>query len=275
MLIGVIKFPASQLEGDPQAAVRIISSVRPSSLMGDASILSSLANNIIRGGVDARMGLRGIAATAEVLLPNHRHLIERAFGCSVFDRYGLAEGTGYVAQECDMHHGLHVNGALVVTEVVKDGEVCGPGETGRLIITNLHNYGMPFIRYDTGDLATVGDECPCRRAFSVLARIEGRYPQWVLTETGPVAWTNFIDALQTTNFSSIEEYQFVQSKIGELTLLVAPKSALSTAQVQQLMKRLNTVRPFVKVNVEAVDSIRPSASGKHVLFKPLQPLGAS
>jgi phenylacetate-CoA ligase len=269
MLTGLFTIPMSWLEGDPGAAVRIIRSVRPSALMGDLSILSSVANNIIRGGVDARMGLRATAPTAEVLLPNHRNLIARAFNCSVFNRYGLAEATGYVAQECNAHQGLHVNGGLVVVEVVKDGEPCGPGETGSIVLTNLHNYAMPFIRYDTGDLATVGDGCSCGRAFPVLARIEGRSPQWVLTESVPVPLTGYLWTLQLTNFP-ISQCQFVQSKIGELTLLVAPKSALTTAQIAKLAKLLATVRPFVRVNVEAVDSIQPEASGKRVIFKPLR-----
>jgi phenylacetate-CoA ligase len=168
-----------------------------------------------------------------------------------------------------MHHGLHVNGGLAIVEAVRDGEAGGPGETGRLIVTNLHNYAMPFIRYDAGDLATVGDVCSCGRVFPVLERIEGRSPGWVLTESFPVSWTSFLVPLLSMRLPLIEQFQFVQSKVGELTLLLAPKTALTTRQILQLMERLNSVDPLVKVNLETVDYIEPTTSGKIVLFKAL------
>lgn len=49
-----------------------------------------------------------------------------------------------------------------------------PGETGRVVATNLHNFATPTIRMDPGDLATVGAPCPCGRGLPVLARIDGR-----------------------------------------------------------------------------------------------------
>ena len=269
-LIGELCIPMSRLEGDVPAALTFIRSLGLTSLIGDVSVLSSLANRILRMSADTAMGLRGIATTAEFLSPTDREMITRAFSCPVFDRYGVAEAAGYVAQECDQHSGLHVNSGLVIAEVVKNGEICGPGETGRLLVTSLHNYAMPFIRYDTGDLATVGDECSCGRAFPILKRIEGRSPSLVMTDSLPVSWMRFHAALMMTNIATIERFQFVQSRVGELVLLVAPKSALTDLQIAEVDKRLNSVHPLVRVRVEAVDSIVPTTSGKHELFKPLK-----
>jgi phenylacetate-CoA ligase len=269
ILLGEVRLPVSRLTRNPMAAVRLIRSLRPASLVGDVSIVSSLAYRTLHAGVDAEIGIRGITTISEVLLPNHRGIITEAFHSPVFDRYGLSEVAGYVAQECQEHHGLHVNTGLVKIEVLKDGQVCGPGETGRLIVTNLHNYAMPFIRYDAGDLATVGDECPCGRAFPVLARLEGRSPGWVLTKSFPISWTSFLVPILSMHVPLIEQFQFVQSKVGELTLLVGPRTALTTHQIQQLTERLNAVHPLVNVKLELVDFIEPTASGKYVLFNPL------
>ena len=268
-VIGELRVQVSRLEGDAHEAIEVVKALHPSSLIGTVSILSSFSNNILRSGVEARMDLRGIATSADMLLPSHRDMIAKAFESPVFDRYGLAEMSGYVAQECDTHQGLHVNEGLVIAEVVKDGQLCGPGETGRLILTNLHNYVMPFIRYDTGDIATVGDECSCGRSFAVLARIEGRSPGWVITKSIPIAWTSFLVQLQSMNFAKIEQFQFVQKKVGELTLLIAPRSALVNSEITQLTRHMNSIRSLVTVKVEIVDSIEPAASGKHILFKPL------
>lgn len=269
-LIGELCIPMSRLEGDALAALTYIRSLGPTSLIGDVSVLGSLANAILRVNADAAMDLRGIATTAEFLSPTHREMIARAFSCPIFDRYGVAEVAGYVAQECHEHAGLHVNSGLAIVEVVKNGEICGPGETGRLLVTSLHNYAMPFIRYDTGDLATVGDECSCGRAFPILKRIEGRSPSFVMTGSLPVSWMKFHAVLMMMNISTIERFQFVQSRVGELVLLVAPKSALTELQIDELDKRLNLVHPLVRVNVEPVDSIVPAASGKLEPFKPLK-----
>jgi phenylacetate-CoA ligase len=268
--MGGVRIPVSRLDHDPVSAVRLIRSFRPAALTGNASVLSSLAYGFLRIGVDAKMNLKAAATTAEILLPRDRELISRAFDCPVYDRYGLSEVAGYVAQECSAHQGLHVNGGMATVQVVKDGQVCGPGETGRLIVTNLHNYAMPFIRYDTGDLATVGNACSCGRAFPTLTRIKGRASHWIQTQSLPVSWTLFMSSVQDLNIMSIEQYQFIQTDVGELRLLIAPKSALTTTQMVELKKRLNAVHTFVKVNVEAVDSIEPGAGGKRVLFKPLQ-----
>ncbi len=268
-LIGEIRVAPLRLE-NPAIAVRLIRSLHPASLLGNVSILSSFANGLLQADLDSETGIRAIATTGEVLLSNHRDLIERAFKSPVFDRYGLKEVAGYVAQECEAHQGLHVNGGLVIAEVVKDGEVCGPGETGRLIVTNLHNYATPFIRYDTGDVVTVGDTCSCGRAFPVLTRIEGRAPNWVITESLPVSLTLFVSALETMNIKSIQQFQFIQRKIGELQLLLAPQSALTTEQIDQVAKGLSAIHPQIRVNVEVTDMNSLTESGKRVLFKPLQ-----
>jgi phenylacetate-CoA ligase len=269
-VIGEVIIPISRVERDVRAGVQLIRSLRPDSVIGLVSTLSSFAKRVLDAGLEDGMNLRAVVTSAEMLLPNDRDLIARAFGSPVFDRYGLAEVAGYVAQECHVHQGLHVNNGLAVVEVVEDGQVCGPGETGHLVVTNLHNYAMPFIRYDTGDLATVGDVCPCGRAFPVLARIEGRSANWVITESAPLSWTRFLGALEAMNITSVEQYRFIQTAVGNLTLLVAPKSALASAQIDELAKRLNSIHPLVKVKVETADSIPPAASGKRILFEPLK-----
>jgi phenylacetate-CoA ligase len=268
--MGSVTFPAKTLETDPVEAVELIRSFHPAALMGDVSVLSSFANTLIDMRRHARdVGLLAVATHAEMLLQRDREVIAQVFGCPVFDRYALSEVAGYVAQECEYHCGLHTNAGLAKVEVVRDGEVCGPGESGRLIVTNLLNYAMPFIRYDTGDLATVGEDCQCGRAFSSLSSIEGRSANWVITESFPVAWTRYLGALQTMSVESIERFQFVQTDVGRLTLLIAPKSPQNDARIEEIQARLNGVHPLVGVNVEAVDVIAEVPGRKRVLFRPL------
>ncbi|MCK4350871.1 MAG: aspartate 1-decarboxylase [Candidatus Krumholzibacteria bacterium] len=127
-----------------------------------------------------REGLGGIAPAAvvtsgETLSLEQRETIERFFGCAVFDRYGGVEFNN-VAQECREHNGLHIFSDLVYVEVLStENEPVKPGEVGELVITDLRNHYMPFIRYRTGDLAVQSDrKCPCGRGLPLLERIEGR-----------------------------------------------------------------------------------------------------
>jgi phenylacetate-CoA ligase len=229
--------------------------------------MSTLAYRIRVSGVDAQLPLKGIVTTGEVLLPSYRELFQQVFGCPVYDRYGLAEVSGYVAQECSFHQGLHVNGSISILEVIRDGHACGPGEAGKIVVTNLHNYAMPLIRYETGDTGTIGDECACGRAFSILAKIEGRSADWVATESYPVPIASFIGALEELRMRSIEKFQFNQTRAGELRLLVAPSSAITNGELYNLRQRMESVHPMVKVQVEAVDSIESTSGEKHERFK--------
>jgi aspartate 1-decarboxylase len=113
--------------------------------------------------------------SGETLSLEQRETIERFFGCAVFDRYGGVEFNN-VAQECREHNGLHIFSDLVYAEVLStENEPVKPGEVGELVITDLRNHYMPFIRYRTGDLAVQSDrKCPCGRGLPLLERIEGR-----------------------------------------------------------------------------------------------------
>ena len=80
-----------------------------------------------------------------------------------------------MAHECPASGGLHVNSELVLLEILDaGGKPCGPGVTGRVIITPMLSTAQPLIRYEQGDLATWGEPCLCGRAHPVIARIEGR-----------------------------------------------------------------------------------------------------
>ncbi|MGH2899756.1 MAG: phenylacetate--CoA ligase family protein, partial [Solirubrobacteraceae bacterium] len=116
---------------------------------------------------------------AEGLVPHDRGAIEQAFG-PVFDTYGCRE-VMLIASECEAHDGLHTSMENLVTELVvrePDGTIrhARPGETGEVVVTDLHNLACPMIRYVNGDLAVArGDEpCRCGRGLVRIGPIEGR-----------------------------------------------------------------------------------------------------
>ncbi len=125
---------------------------RPAMMLGYSSALAFLADYLTRENLELASP-RGIISSAETLTDEHRASIEGYFGCPLLNRYGSRE-FGDVAQQCEEVAGLHVFSDRVHLEILRpDGTTCDPGERGEIVITDLDNKVMPFIRYRTGDLA--------------------------------------------------------------------------------------------------------------------------
>jgi phenylacetate-CoA ligase len=107
--------------------------------------------------------------------PEERSDCLRWLGAKLIGFYGSKEGHN-IAFECPTGTHLHVNEETTMVEIVDDdGMPCGAGEVGRVVVTNLYNFGQPLIRYDHGDLAVRGaGTCACGRTLPVLDRIIGR-----------------------------------------------------------------------------------------------------
>jgi phenylacetate-CoA ligase len=114
-----------------------------------------------------------IILTAEPLSSEDREIIEDTFGCKATEHYGSRD-IGMVASQCEEHRGLHFHPAGCYMELVEAGTT-PDGTMYRLLITDLLNYGMPLIRYDTEDCVLLEDtQCPCGRRFPAVRSILGR-----------------------------------------------------------------------------------------------------
>lgn len=113
-----------------------------------------------------------------------RDLTYEAFGAQIVDRYSSVE-FGSIALQCGFAEHLHVVNPNVQVEIVdEDGRECAIGEPGRVLITGLHGYGMPLLRYAQGDIATWGEPCSAGITWPVIADIRGRQRTSVKREDG-------------------------------------------------------------------------------------------
>jgi len=107
---------------------------------------------------------------------------------------------GHIASECEAAPHYHVAAENALVEIVDDrGRDVGPGERGRVIVTGLYNYVMPFIRYELGGVAVAGaGDCRCRRTLPVIARVEGRSRNAFVFRDGSRMWprTSIVRAMQ-------------------------------------------------------------------------------
>ncbi|MBN1883913.1 MAG: phenylacetate--CoA ligase family protein [Candidatus Krumholzibacteriota bacterium] len=128
--------------------------------------------------------LDGIVIGAERLMDHQRELVEEAFRCPVYNRYGSSEFSN-IACECTRREGLHINADNLWVEVVNEAGEPVAGEEGELVITDLNNRLMPFIRYRIGDRGVMGERpCSCGRVFPVLDAVTGRTFEILRTPAG-------------------------------------------------------------------------------------------
>ena len=147
-----------------------------------------------------------------------------------------------IAAECEQHNGLHVTADNLYVEVVANGRLCEPGERGEILLTDLHNYGMPLIRYKVGDVGSwKGDSCACGRGLPLLNVVEGRTLDLLSTPEGGVVAGEFFPCL-LKDFAAIRRYQVIQEQRDELTIRLALDEPLPDAQ--SVMLRDAVARAF-------------------------------
>jgi phenylacetate-CoA ligase len=147
----------------------------PAVIIGHPFDLRKLGENIRHMTTKPR--LKAVITTYDLLDPATRRYLKESYGCEVYEVYAMAETSCDVAWECPMHRGLHINSDYLVVEILKPNtdEPAATNEVGEVVVTDLHNYVMPLIRYRTGDMARLEDiNCDCGRKLPRLTRIEGR-----------------------------------------------------------------------------------------------------
>jgi phenylacetate-CoA ligase len=243
-------------------------------VMGYTSALAALAEEWRRRGLSFRRRVRGVVTIAETLTQARRSAIEQFFQVPIINRYGMRELGSWSAQNClaSPNH-FHINTELVICEVVRpDGSPCAPGETGRVVLTDLLNYVQPFIRYETGDLAVAAaGRCACGRGFPLLGEIEGRSVECFRTPSGreisPVVLGHYLFVYHKY-LEAVSQYQLVQESASEARLLIVPTQKWDKQQrgrLQADMARL--LGSEIKLIVEAVPQIPPEKSGKRPIIK--------
>ena len=88
------------------------------------------------------------------------------------------------------------------------------GKMGSIIVTNLENYVMPFIRYDLGDkiLLPENNQCPCGRTLPILGKVFGRNDDFILYNERKYFWNFFYNIMEKEGFPYIKKYKIVQKK---------------------------------------------------------------
>ena len=249
-----------------------IAEYRPTLIDGYAESFNLIAAFLAARGGEPLAGLppgvlKGIISSAQSLPDESRRTIEAAFGCRVFDKYGSREFSG-IAYECDAHQGHHIVAEGYIVEVLKDGRPAQPGEVGEIVITDLNNHCLPFIRYRIGDLGEAMDPtalCPCGRGLPRIGRIEGRVQSIILGADGQYLPSAFFMHLLKDYPHAFRHYQFVQETRESITWKIVKGERYTDETLNEVLAILQRyLGASMHIEVEFVDNIPMVRTGKRL-----------
>ena len=238
---------------------------KPEVLICFAQAGATLARHVIQRGTRDWDDLSVICG-AERVFPADREAMQQAFG-PVFETYGSREFM-LMGSECEAHAGLHVPMEHLVVEVLveEDGgfRSARPGETGEIAVTDLHNLGMPFIRYLTGDSAVQGSDerCRCGRALPRIGAIEGRVTETLRDGDGNAVNGLFFNVMMSVLADKIQHFQVVQRRDGSIDLRLVPTHAFQAEDLGSIRNNCDKFLHGVELRTDLVDEIPTGPSGK-------------
>jgi phenylacetate-CoA ligase len=237
-------------------------------MLGYAKDLFTLAQFSVENQQPIERPLRAVYSTAEALTPRMRQVMEGVFHCKVTNRYGCRDA-GDMACECVFQTGLHINPLYTYLEVVDEqGHPLPDGEEGEILITQLHNYSMPLIRYAVGDrgIRQAPTRCACGREWESLLQITGRTADRILLPDGALFNGLFVeDAFDDLPF--LNRYQVHQISVD--TLLIKLRSSQPNyvqtyaRQLAEATRRLQVwMGHSLQITYEQTEVFDRSPSGK-------------
>ena len=215
-------------------AARILIENEPEVVMGWPTILADIAPRWKELRRAATRAPKFLISGGEVLSPHARQRITEGFDAPVVDMMGAHEFS-LLAWECAETHEYHLSDETIYAEVIVDGRTAQPGEQGDLVVTGLHSFAMPFIRYNLGDLVVQGSKrCDCGSPFSTIRTIQGRAGEYFNLPEGRRVHPQDIVRMSFIAATWIKNLQVVQLSEARLELHVVPVRAPSPEEVERI-----------------------------------------
>ncbi len=270
--IRVVRVPIASLNN---VDIGVLTRFRHAIVSGFPSSLTLFAERLAQESL--LLSVRFVATRGEILHDETRSFLERTFGCAVVDFYNCEE-VGNIAWQCSVNpHVLHVNTDGCVVEIVDGAGVPQQvGSEGRILVTNLYNCTMPFIRYDLQDrgalLSTSGNRCACGSRHPTMDVVQGREDDCILRTDGhrlsprlvATVLERSVDGLRTDDKRDTfyRRYQVVQDAPDHVTVRVVPIPNVDLPFEECVSAALRRLDPGMHCQVELVDALPAAPSGK-------------
>lgn len=258
-------------EDDFTKYVQTINRFKPEIIRGYAASLYEMARFIEKKHLKISSP-KVIISSAENLTDEMRATIQEVFGCPVYNFYGSRE-TASIAGEC-RHGKMHVFNFNNFVEIVDDGNnYVKEGQTGKILVTNLHNYAMPFIRYEIGDMATVSkSKCKCGSSLPLIGGLQGRIQEQFIKKDGSIVFGYFFVHLLGVlhNGGFVKKFQLIQKEYDKIVLKVVAKKKIDPVQMSLIEEKIKVAMgKDCKIKWEYVDDIPSLSNGKYLYTKSL------
>lgn len=240
--------PANLLFGTGSAAVLSLSAdvatqaewlkrQRPDYLLTFPNNLMALIRHFRERG-ERPPPLLAARTVSETVTPELRAACREFWNAAIQDSYSSQE-LGLIAIQCPESGLYHVMAEAVLVEVLADdGRPCRPGEIGRLVVTSLHNYAMPLVRYEVRDYAEPGAPCPCGRGLPTLTRIVGRSRNLLTLPDGRRRWP-LVGYQAFREIAPVRQFQLVQHALHDIEVRLSVERELTRGEEERLAAVIN------------------------------------
>lgn len=235
---------------------------RPEIIFGYPSSLCRFATFLRERNID-NVEFRAIFSSAEMIYPEQRRFVEDTFKGRLFNRYGTLE-LGGIGCECEAHTGMHISTDNNYLEIVRDGRQAQAEEMGDIVVTNLNNFGMPFIRYSPEDTGTWSgnDSCPCGRELPMMDLTQGRRVELFKTRDGRAVRAGYVGGLFGQR--GIRQFQVVQKSFDLVVVRIVKDSGFDPASLALVERELKSaLGEDTEVKFEFLEEIAALESGKY------------
>lgn len=240
--------------------VQRIDQFRPRFIYSYGSALSALAEYVSAQHLTLP-SVEAAIVTADAL--GDREHVERVFGFKVYNQYGSREVL-HIASECKNRH-MHIDSDVVLVEFLP---VEGSTTLHRIIVTPLHAYGMPLLRYDLGDVgAPECKQCSCGLPFPLMSFHVGRVSDCLSTTSGALVPSGVPATRLGHVFGNIAQFQIIQREISQLDAYIIKMDDFTDNDAKRLVFELKEIfGQDIHVQVNYVDAFPDLQSGKHRPF---------
>lgn len=253
----------------PTQCVQELVRRRPEVIRGRPNVLERVVAQD-EGQQLRRLGVRMVFSGSELLAAPTRRRIEEGFQAPVIDVYGAHE-FNMIAWSCPQCRCYHTSDDSVFVEILKDGHPAAPGEAGEVVATALHSFAMPFIRFETGDIARHPAHVPpCRTSFGCLDALQGRSVEFITLSNGRVISPITIrhSLSQVSGMARFEVVQTARDRV-RVTVEVLPQE--SSHPCREVLARCRQIfPPDVAVEVGSVPELEPGPGEKYRFIRVLE-----
>ncbi|WP_370858983.1 phenylacetate--CoA ligase family protein [Phocaeicola coprocola] len=236
-------------------------------LRGYASVIDLLAT-YVQHHPQCFPHLKIIISVSETLQDETRNKVKKYLKCEIISQYANEE-CGILAQEIPptkpTDNIMYINHTGYYFEVLKmdSNEPCAYGELGRIVITDLHNYAFPLIRYDTGDVGVLLPPNERSKGYPVLGKLLGRKLDICYTTNGE-PFSSMLLSRTLKHYDQIIQWQFIQKKEKEYCLKVIMQQNCDTNKYLEsaISELLKVLGPDAIIKIEQVNEIPVLSSRK-------------